>query len=109
MGNWSLPEPDDDSDRKLLSDLASHGWHIVGVDADEGGPAFAFSVGLLYTLGHPEIMIMGLKHPISGCLINNMGDAIRSGMKFDAGNRYGDIAERFPLAFVAIDKRYYRD
>ena len=109
MANWSLPEPADDCDRKLLADIASHGWHIVGVNADNDGPDFAFSVGLLHTLGHPEIMIMGLKHPISASLINDMGDAIRSGTKYEAGKCYDDIAAGFPLAFVAIDKRYYRD
>jgi hypothetical protein len=109
MPSWILPTAEDDSDRKLLADVASHGWHIVGVDAHNNGPDFAFSVGLLYTLGHPEILIMGLKHSISAHLINDMGDAIRSGKRFEAGHYYNDIADGFPLAFVAIDQRYYRD
>ena len=24
--------PDDDSDRKLLADVESHGWHLVGIN-----------------------------------------------------------------------------
>jgi Domain of unknown function (DUF4262) len=107
--NWNIPEAEDDSDRKLLADIASHGWHIVGVNADEGGPGFAFSVGLYYTLGHPEVLIMGLPHPISACLINDLGDAIRSGDKFEAGSRYGDIAAGFPLALLSMDQRYFRE
>ena len=107
--NWKLPEAEDDSDRKLLADVAAHGWHIVGVNADEAGPEFAFSVGLFYTLGHPEILIMGLRHSISASLINDIGDAIRSGNKFEAGRHYDDIAAGFPMALVVMDQRYFRE
>lgn len=109
MANWKLPEPDDDTDHKLLADIASHGWHIVGVDADDAGPGFAFSVGILYTLGHPEILIMGLRPEVAANLINIIGDAIRAGKSFEAGKQYRDIAVGFPLAFVAMDARYFRE
>jgi len=108
MTKWIPPEAEDDSDRKLLADVKSHGWHLVGVEEDSEGPAFTFSVGLLYSLGHPEILIMGLQPSISGNLINDMGDAIRAGQTFQAGKQYDDIAAGFPLAFVAMDRRHYR-
>lgn len=109
MSAWVLPEPEDDSDRKLLADVAQHGWHIVGVNADEHGPDFAFSVGIFHTLAHPEILIMGLRHKIAAQLINLIGDAIREGQRYEAGGRYDDIADGYPLAFVTMDPRYYRE
>jgi len=109
MTGWVLPEPEDDSDRKLLADIAQHGWHVVGVNADAHGPNYAFSVGLLYTLGHAEIMIMGLQHRTAAQLINRIGDAIRAGQCYEAGCRYDEIADGFPLAFVSLDQRYYQE
>jgi hypothetical protein len=31
-----LPEPADDHDWKLLADVQGHGWHVIGVEEDEG-------------------------------------------------------------------------
>lgn len=109
MAEWHLPQPEDDSDRKLLANVAKHGWHIVGVMADKNSPPFTYSIGIQYTLGHPEFLIMGLGHETAARLINLMGDAIRGGQHYEAGQRYEGIAEGFPLAFVAMDRRYYRE
>lgn len=109
MVQWQLPEPEDDADRKLLADVANHGWHLVGVHADREGPGFVYSVGLLHTLGHPEILIMGLSHSTGAQLINLMGDGIGAGQRYEAGQRYYDLAKGLSLAFVRMNQRYYRD
>ena len=109
MPPWVLPEPEDDAERKLLADVAERGWHILGVPANKEGPGFTFSVGILYSLSHPEIMIMGLPTNTAARLINTMGDAIRVGREYLPGQRYDDLADGFPLAFVSMDQRYYRE
>lgn len=109
MAGSQLPTPADDRDRKVLADVAEYGWTVMGITKDHSGPGFAFSIGLFHTLGHPEILIMGLPAEVAHQLINDMGDAIRAGERFEAGRRYDDIAAGFPLAFVAMDERYYRE
>jgi hypothetical protein len=103
------PAPKDDRDRKVLADVASHGWTVIGIEADAGGPGFAFSVGLYHTLGHPEVLLMGLRPPIAHRLINTIGDAVRAGTTFEPGRRYDEIAAGYPVAFVAMDRRHYRE
>jgi hypothetical protein len=109
MTQRKLPTPEDDRDRKVLADIAKLGWTVIGVEADDEGPAFAFSVGLFHTLAHPEVLIMGLRPQIAHRLINDIGAAIRNGERFVAGQQYGGIAAGFPLAFVEVDRRYYRE
>src|SRR5262249_23936133 len=109
MAQRELPTPEDDRDRKVLADIARVGWTVIAVQADGEGSGFAFSIGLLHTLGHPEILIMGLRPQIAQQLINNIGDAIREGQRFEAGKHYEGIAAGFPLAFVEMDRRYYRE
>lgn len=60
-----MPTPADDNDQKLLDDVQGHGWHVIGVEADNEGPAFAYSIGLYQTFGHPEVVVFGLS--ISSC------------------------------------------
>jgi hypothetical protein len=109
MAERELPTPENDGDRKLLADIARVGWAVIGVAADDEGPAFAYSIGLFHTLGHPEVLIMGLRPQIAMQLINDMGDSIRAGQRFEAGQRYDGIADGFPLAFIQMNRRYYRE
>src|SRR5215212_658761 len=109
MADRTPPAPEDDRDRKVLADIASHGWTVIGIPADADGPAYAFSVGLYHTLGHPEILLMGLRPQVAHLLINSIGDAARAGTTFEPGRRYDDIAAGYPLAFVTMDLRYYRE
>jgi hypothetical protein len=109
MTDRTLPTPNDAADRKLLADVAEHGWHIVGVLEDKEGPGFAFSVGLYHTFGHPEVLFLGLPWESAGPLINDVGEAIRAGDRFKADRRYDDLAANCPLAFVTMDNRYYGD
>jgi uncharacterized protein DUF4262 len=57
-----MREPLDDHERKAVADVKKHGWHVLKVLEDDRGPAFAYTVGLYHSFGHPE-----LKHP-SFCL-----------------------------------------
>ena len=71
----------DDSDRTVLGDVARVGWHIVGIteDVDPPLPPYAFSVGMYYTLGSPELVVAGLPAEVAAELINALGDAVRGG------------------------------
>jgi hypothetical protein len=39
------PVAEDEHDRKLLADVEQFGWHMVGIEQDNEGPAFVYSVG----------------------------------------------------------------
>src|SRR5437016_3632119 len=103
------PAPEDDRDRKLLGDIERVGWTVIGVLADEEGPGFSYSVGLFHTLGHPELLLMGLRPQTAHQLINSIGGMARDGERFEAGKRYEGIAAGFPLVFVEMERRYYKE
>lgn len=64
------------ADKKLLSDIDSHGWHVLKIMDDDNGSSFCYSVGLFKTFNHPEIIIIGLKPDLAHTLINNIGEDI---------------------------------
>jgi hypothetical protein len=47
----------DESERKTLSDIKTHGLHIVHVFEDEENPRFSYTVGLYENYLHPEILL----------------------------------------------------
>jgi hypothetical protein len=103
-------KPEDDSDRKLLADVERHGWHLVGIDDDDEGPAYVFSVGMFHTLGHPEICMFGLSSTKTmGQIINGIGDLIRSGQSFDDWEESDEVLDGYSCMFRTVAPKLYRE
>lgn len=103
------PEPADHHDRKLLTDVQRHGWHVIGVTEDEEGPAFAYSIGLYHTFGHPEVLVLGLAVEVMHRIINGIGELVRSGQRFEHLHESGDVLDNYNVAFRALERRHYPD
>lgn len=104
-----LPEPADEHDRKLLADVEGHGWHVIGVEEDEEGPGFAYSIGLYHTFGHPEVIALGLPVRVLHRIITAVGEEVRSGKRFEHLDESGDVLEGYDVAFRAVERRHYPD
>jgi hypothetical protein len=50
LPDFKLRDAEDETDRKLLSDIEKFGWHVVHVNSGDDGPGFSFSVGFYYIL-----------------------------------------------------------
>ncbi len=105
---FEMREPEDDSDRKLLADVASYGWHFIIIKAEEKLPAYAFTVGLYYTFSHPEILIMGLSHQTMASLLQLIVEKIRSGHRYADGDACAELAAGRAI-FRTIDLTQYRE
>jgi hypothetical protein len=46
-----LPTPTDDTDRAILTNIEKVSWQVLGIEGDEEGPGFAYSIGMTRTLG----------------------------------------------------------
>ncbi len=73
-----------DDEKKVITDVQQHGWHLIGIEGDAEGPGFAYSIGLYHTLKQPEIIIFGLKAvSMMFQIINGIGDEMRKEVKFE--------------------------
>jgi hypothetical protein len=103
------PEPADDHDRKLLADVELHGWHVIGVEEDAEGPAFAYSIGLYRSFGHPEVIAFGLPVRVLHGIINAVGEKVRSGERLEHLDEAGDVLDRYNFACRTVERRHYRE
>ena len=108
LSPFSLPEPKDESDRKLLSDVSEFGWHVVGVQEENSSPLFAFTVGLFYQYLHPEILIMGLPHEVAHKLLASAKNIIHKGGSIQPWSALEEVAS-FPLMALPIHLNHYRE
>jgi hypothetical protein len=103
----NLPSPTDEVDRKLLADVQGHGWHVIWVETDEEGPGFAYSIGLHYTFGHPEVIVFGLSGVTMHRMINEIGERIRAGSRFDNRDESADVLDGCNVIFRNVERKHY--
>ena len=86
-----MREPKDDHERKAIADIQNHGWHVLKVMEDSKGPAFAYTVGLHHSFGHPELIIVGLPLDVGHSVLNVAGESIRRGVQYAEGLQSDDF------------------
>lgn len=94
---------------KLNEDINKFGWHVCKVFGEGINTEFAYSVGLYQTFNHPEIIFIGLKLDLAHILINNIGEDIKTGKKFESGKLYDDILDNFQCAMVDVSTKHYNE
>src|SRR5580693_6146755 len=99
----------DPGDRKLLDDIDSHGWHVLGVIENPVGPPFAYSVGIYHTLKHPEIVVVGMDIKLMHLMINEVGAWVKKGIRIDLDRTYSGLLEGYDCVFRPVAQRFYRE
>jgi hypothetical protein len=92
---------------KLSEDIRNYGWHVIKVLAEGEEPPFGYSIGLVETFGHPEIIIVGLKLDLIHSLINSIGEFVRGGLKYTAGSFNSDILDGYDCYLTSVSDAHY--
>jgi hypothetical protein len=82
--------------------IAEFGWWVGLIDGADEGPAFAYTVGLHETFRHPESIIFGLPLQSMHAILNNCGELIRGGSRFEAGAASPEVLEGYQVRFRAV-------
>src|SRR6478672_10214646 len=71
---------------KISSDIAKVGWSALGVFADKPGQTnWTYSIGFWESLGHPEVMIMGLDSRNAHGILHGIYEIVKEGGAFVVG------------------------
>jgi hypothetical protein len=97
----------DESEKKVLSDIAAFGWHCVQIFAEENQPEYSFTVGLFESFDHPELVIFGLKAPIAHRILCIAVNAARAGAPLDLTQCTDALLEGYSCCFVEVPQREY--
>jgi hypothetical protein len=92
----------------ILERRERHGWFVNRIAEDAAGPGFAYSFGLYEEFSHPEIIIFGLPDETMHRLINDVGNRVRGGAKYSAGDETSDLLKGYTCAFRTVNPLQYR-
>ena len=99
----------DAGDEKALADIEQYGCHVIHVHEEGDLPPFSYSVGIQQSSGAPEVVVIGLKEPISHYAVNEYNRRVRSGERFYPGQFYSGFLEGFDVQFVVVDRAHYEE
>ncbi|CAN5816018.1 hypothetical protein BH09MYX1_BH09MYX1_42310 [soil metagenome] len=96
--------------KRVRSDVARRGWHVVRVPSDgQSAPPFAYTIGLESTFDHPEVAVFGLNEDLDVMqrLLDAVGERVRSGERFAHGDLKKKLLPRSVCAFARFPKSAY--
>lgn len=91
---------------RIRSDVAEYGWSVMKVSNDRG-PDFAYSIGMYRTFGHPELLMFGLEIDTMHQLLNDAGEAVRSGARFQNGRETDVLLDGYSVIFRTVPEFQY--
>jgi len=95
---------------KVAKDIRDYGWHCLHVAprVGEEGASFTYTIGLLSSYHHPELMIFGLGRDKSHRVLCECVEMIKSGTQFPINERVSDVLARdFHVMFKPIRKECF--
>jgi hypothetical protein len=104
-----LRVPTDDHERRVVDDVRQYGWHVIGIAEDEEGPAFAYSIGLTHSFGHPEVIMFGLPVETMFQAVNVIGEEVRAGRGFEHRDESDGILDGYSVFFRTVARDQYRE
>lgn len=89
------------------------GWAVMAVGGtDDGEPpplsTWSYTIGLTRTFGHAELIICGLPYETAQAILNNAGERIRGGERFEPGARVAELVMRYQVGFRTVHRSWYR-
>ena len=73
--------------------------HVLKAMEDNEGSAFAYTVGLYHSFGHPELIVGGLPLDVGHSVLNIAGESIRRGVRYSAATQSDEFLENRACTF----------
>jgi hypothetical protein len=97
----------DESDKKFIGDIRTHGWHGTYVFADEEGPGFGFTTGFWLKAKFPEIIVFSLDRDDAHDIFWHIFKEREAGKDFPVGEPLEDIFENVPAVLLPVAQQQY--
>ena len=98
---------DEEVREDLLAKIERFGWTLCAVEGGGGSLSFTYTIGLTRFHGHPELMVSGLDQFDAASVLNDLGERVRAGERFEPGQvvPYEGTAHRSLLVGVSSPEK----
>ena len=96
------------AEKKIISDVAKYGFHVAIVPGDGYSPAFAYTIGLYKTYGHPELICFSLHQDLLHSVLWSGKELLDKQPIPDQNLGYPDFIGNYDVRFLPVDKAWYK-
>ena len=94
---------------KTKHNIEEYGLQVISIRASKYLPSFSYSIGLLKSYQHPELICFGLSTDLMHTLINDVAALIKRGEKIEPDRNYDNIFANSDAQFIQVDSRNLPD
>lgn len=91
--------------KKTQRNIDEFGLQVIMVSATNYFPPFVYSIGLVQTYNHPEVICFGLPKNLGHTIINDIAQLIKNGETIEPGKIYTNIFKDSKAIFLEVDNR----
>jgi hypothetical protein len=105
---WSIV---DETEQNIRDTIEEYGWYVALIDDEGDGPGtrFAYSIGMVQSLGHPEVLVIGQPVELMAYLINEIGERARDGAPCAIGEPIEGLLDDYDCVLKPVDPSHYDD
>ena len=86
----------------MLGNIEKHGWHCNWVETKDGGPSFAYTIGLFSSYGHPEIIVFGFGADFAHELLSEVAAFAMARQPLDMNLPTDQLLKGFSCLFIEV-------
>jgi hypothetical protein len=101
----TFPHPNNPYEESVLRNVRESGWHFTHVFGDDDGPSCSYSVGLVASYSHPEIILCGLSQEAAHGLVDLIASRAADRNPIDLSIPSHDIVQGYPCVFVEVTRK----
>ena len=93
--------------QSVIHKVGQYGWMVQSVFGTDTSPPWSYTVGFWQNYRHPEIVVFGLPQETAGRILNDIGDQVSVGTKFEPGAPHDEIVkghagQRYECVFINV-------
>ena len=98
----------DNFELRTIVHISEYGWSVVLVHGDDGGPGWAYTIGLWHSHRTPELGMFGGDVYEMEAILNTLGRQAAEGEPPADGDRREAVVRGQAAAFRTVDPRWYQ-
>ena len=97
------------AEKRILSDIQEHGFHVALFNGDGYSPSFAYTIGLYRTFGYPELICFGFGLDLLHSILWEGKQLLDKQPQPDQSIGYPNFLDGFDIRFVTVNEDRYHD
>lgn len=99
---------EDDTERKILDDIADYGWHCLNIMAEGEEVEYSFTIGLAHSYGGSELIVFGLPAKVAHSILAIAAGLAKNGT-LDLARPCDELIKDYSCCFVEVLRSNYEE